>query len=215
VSALLVGVVGEHALESVGYPAIFLLAMIEAICIPFPSEVTFGFTAALAAQHEAGLTLAGVILVGVAGEIVGSVIAYWIGRTGGRAVVDRWGKYVLLTHHDLDRADEFMARRGAPAVIIGRMIPLLRAFISLVAGIGEMPFWRFLASTAIGTAIYCTAISLIGYALGDNWHKIQKGFTYASVVVLVVIVAAVAFALWHRWRRVQAARAGAGGEPGV
>lgn len=181
-----------------GYPAIFVVAFIEAICIPFPSEITFGFTGALAAEGH--LSLAAVIAVGVAGEFLGSLAAYVIGRTGGRALVERHGKYVLLSGGDVDRATAFMARVGAPAVLIGRMVPLLRAFISLVAGIGEVPPVRFALSSFVGTAIYGSALASIGYALGTGWHRIVKGFTAASIVVVAMIVLALAVAVWHRWR---------------
>jgi membrane protein DedA with SNARE-associated domain len=188
----------EHLLLHWGYPAIFLVALIEAICIPFPSEITFGFTGALAAEGH--LSLAAVIVVGVAGEFVGSLAAYVIGRTGGRALVERHGKYVLLSGRDVDRATAFLDRVGAPAVLVGRMVPLLRAFISLVAGIGEMPPVRFAVSSFVGTAIYGTALASIGYALGTGWHRIVKGFTDASLVVVALIVLALALAVWHRWR---------------
>ncbi len=181
-----------------GYPAIFLVALIEAICIPFPSEITFGFTGALAAEGH--LSLAAVIVVGVAGEFVGSLIAYVIGRTGGRALVERHGKYVLLSGRDVDRATAFLARVGAPAVLIGRMVPLLRALISLVAGIGEVPPVPFAISSFVGTAIYGSALASIGYALGTGWHRIVKGFTDASIVVVALIVVVLAVAIWHRWR---------------
>lgn len=192
-----------HWLETVGYPAIFFLALVETICIPFPSEITFGYTAALAAQGQDGFSLLWVIVIGVLGEVCGSVVAYFIGKKGGRPAVDRWGKYVLLTHRDLDRADAFMARRGMLAVAVGRMLPLLRAFVSLAAGIGEMPFWRFLGATAIGTTVYVTAVASAGYALGASWHRIVKGFTVAGVVVLVVVVIIGAFAFYHRIRQVR------------
>jgi membrane protein DedA with SNARE-associated domain len=188
----------EHLLLHWGYPAIFLVALIEAICIPFPSEITFGFTGALAAEGH--LSLAAVIMVGVAGEFIGSLAAYVIGRTGGRALVERHGKYVLLSGRDVDRATAFLDRVGAPAVLVGRMVPLLRAFISLVAGIGEMPPVRFAVSSFVGTAIYGTALASIGYALGTGWHRIVKGFTDASLVVVALIVLALALAVWHRWR---------------
>jgi membrane protein DedA with SNARE-associated domain len=188
----------EHLLLHWGYPAIFLVALIEAICIPFPSEITFGFTGALAAEGH--LSLAAVIVVGVSGEFVGSLIAYVIGRTGGRALVERHGKYVLLSGRDVDRATAFMNRVGAPAVLVGRMVPLLRAFISLVAGIGEMPPVGFALSSFVGTALYGSALASIGYALGTGWHRIVKGFTDASLVVVALVVVALAFAVWHRWR---------------
>lgn len=193
-----------HLLQTVGYPAIFLVAVLEAMCVPFPSEVTFGFTAALAAQGKDGFSLPWVIVVGVIGEVCGSIIAYVIGRTGGRAAVDRWGKYVLLTHKDLDRADVYMARRGVLTVVIGRMLPILRAFVSLVAGIGEMPVVRFVLATTVGTVLYGVAAASLGYALGASWHRIVRGFTLAGVVALVLVAAVVVLAVYHRWRAVKA-----------
>jgi len=190
----------EHFLDQYGYAAIFFVALVEAVCIPFPSEITFGATAAFAAQHRYGFSLPGVIISGVAGEIVGCAVAYVVGRSGGRTVIDRYGKYVLLTHKDLDRADAFMATRGILSVFFGRLIPLIRAVISLVAGIGEMPFGQFLASTAVATALYGTGVAVLGYELGSNFHKYTKGFTYAGVVVAVVALVVIGLGVVHRLR---------------
>jgi membrane protein DedA with SNARE-associated domain len=199
----------EHFLDQYGYAAIFLVALVEAIAIPFPSEVTFGFTAALAAQGKYGFSLPGVIGAGVAGEIIGCVVAYFIGRSGGRALIDRYGRFVLLSHADLDRADRFMEKRGAPAVFIGRFIPVVRAVISLVAGVGEMPFSRFLLSTGVATALYGAGVASLGYALGHNWHRIVKGFTAAGIVVVVIVVLVIVVAVVHRVRALRAERNGA------
>jgi membrane protein DedA with SNARE-associated domain len=196
----------EHLLTHYGYAAIFLVALIEAVCIPFPSEITFGFTAALAAEHRYHFHVVPVIAVAVVGEICGCVVAYAIGKSGGRAVIDRYGKYVLLSHKDLDRADRFMAERGVLSVFFGRFIPLIRAVISLIAGIGEMPFWQFLISTSASTAIYGVVLGIVGYDLGKNWHKIVKGFTYAGVLVGVVVLAVIAFGVYHRLRALRAER---------
>jgi membrane protein DedA with SNARE-associated domain len=151
-----------------------------------------------------------VILVAVVGEICGCVVSYFIGKRGGRALVDRYGKYVLLSHKDLDRADRFMADRGVLSVFFGRFIPLVRAVISLIAGIGEMPFWRFLISTSLATAIYGVALGLIGYDLGRNWHKIVKGFTYAGVVVGILVVVIIGLGVLHRLRSLRVERDAAG-----
>jgi membrane protein DedA with SNARE-associated domain len=199
----------EHFLEHFSYAAVFLIALIEAVAIPFPSEITFGYTAALAAQHQ-HFSVVPVILVAVVGEICGCVVAYFIGKSGGRALVDRYGKYVLLSHKDLDRADRFMADRGILSVFFGRFIPFIRAVISLIAGIGEMPFWRFFISTSLATAIYGVVIGAIGYDLGKNWHKIVKGFTYAGVVVVVIVVVVIVLAVVHRARALRAERDAAG-----
>jgi membrane protein DedA with SNARE-associated domain len=191
----------EHFLQNWGYPAVFVLALVEAMCIPFPSEITFGFAGALAAEGH--FNLAGVIAVGLAGEFLGSMIGYAVGRTGGRALVDRYGKYVFISGSDLDRAHRFMMRRGDPAVAVGRMLPLVRTFVSLVAGIGEMAVVPFAIFTLIGTAVYAAAIASAGYGLGSGWHKLVKGFTAASFVLLGLAVVAIVVFMWHRWRVVK------------
>lgn len=190
----------EHFLDQYGYAAIFFVALVEAVCIPFPSEITFGATAALAAQHKYGFTLPGVVAAAVIGEIIGSVLAYVIGKSGGRALIDRFGKYVLLSHKDLDRADAFMARRGVLSVLFGRCIPLIRAVISLVAGIGEMNFPRFVASTATATALYGIGVATLGYELGANFHKYTKAFTYTGLVVAAAVIVVVVLGVVHRLR---------------
>jgi membrane protein DedA with SNARE-associated domain len=149
----------------------------------------------------APLNLAVVILVAVAGEILGSLAGYAIGRYGGRALVDKVGKYVLLTHRDLDRAEAWFARRGEPFVLFGRFIPLLRSFVSFAAGLGEMALPKFLAFTVIGCAIWCTALVSLGYSLGASYNHVLKAFSYAGYVLAALAVIAVAFVLWHRWRQ--------------
>jgi membrane protein DedA with SNARE-associated domain len=188
----------EHFLQTWGYTAVFVLALAEAMFIPFPSEITFGFGGALAAEGH--FSLAGVILVGLAGEFVGSMIGYVIGRTGGRALVERYGKYVLISTDDVDRAHRFMAKRGDPAVAVGRMLPFVRTFVSLVAGIGEMAAVPFAIFSLIGTAVYGTAVAAAGYGLGSGWHRLVKGFTDAGFVILGLAVLAIAVFVWHRWR---------------
>jgi membrane protein DedA with SNARE-associated domain len=194
----------EHFLQSWGYAAIFVLALVEAICIPFPSEITFGFAGALAAEGH--FSLAGVIGVGLAGEFIGSMIGYAVGRTGGRALVDRYGKYLLISTADIDRAHRFLERRGDGAVAIGRMLPLVRTFVSLVAGIGDMAVAPFAIFTLIGTAVYSSAIAGAGYGLGSGWHKLVRGFSTASFVLLGLAVVAIAAFMWHRWRAVKSER---------
>lgn len=191
----------EHFLQSWGYTAIFVLALVEAICIPFPSEITFGFAGALAAEGH--FSLAAVIGVGLAGEFIGSMIGYTIGRTGGRALVDKYGKFFLISSSDLDRANRFLARRGDPAVALGRVLPFVRTFVSLVAGIGEMAAVPFAIFSFIGTAVYSAAIASAGYGLGSSWHKLVRGFTDAGFVVLGLAVIAIAVFVWHRWRAVK------------
>jgi len=156
------------------------------------------FAGALAATGR--LELAAVIAIGTAGELIGALVAYTVGRTGGRALVDRFGKYVLIAPGDLVRAERWFARRGEPGIFFGRMIPLVRAFISLPAGIAEMPVVRFGVFTALGSLVWTGALAGVGYGLGGRWHEITKGFDDAGYVLLGVIVVAVAAVIVHRWR---------------
>lgn len=200
----------EHFITSWGYLAIFVLTVAEACCLPVPSEITLGLGGALASgytlqgtvEHHP-LRLAFVILIGIAGELVGSYIAYVVGRTGGRAVVDRFGKYLLLSHRDLDRAEAWFARRGEPTVMIGRVIPIVRAFVSLVAGVAEMPPVRFGVYTTIGVAAWVSGLASIGYGLGSRWHSMVKGFGDAGYVVVGLVVVVLVLAFVHRVRVVR------------
>ena len=181
----------QHFISTYGYLAVFLFTVLEAGCIPIPSELTLGLAGALASgavdpQHKLNLVL--VIVIGVVGELVGSFIAY----TVGRAFVDRFGKYLLLTHKDLDRAEAWFARRGPSAVLIGRVVPVVRTFISFPAGVAEMPVVTFGVFTALGVTVWVGVLAGIGYALGHQYHSMVKAFGAASYVVAALVVAALA-----------------------
>jgi len=202
----------EHLLSTWGYLALFAATAISSLGIPIGSELAMGYAGALASgqliagsQHH-HLTLGAVILVAVGGELVGSLVGYAIGIFGGRPLVDRLGKYVLLTHRDLDRAERWFARRGDPFVLFGRLIPLLRSFVSVAAGLGEMAIIRFLIYTILGSAIFCATLISIGYALGSSWHHVVKDFSYAGYVAAVLAVVVVAAAIYHRVRTLRAER---------
>jgi membrane protein DedA with SNARE-associated domain len=201
----------EHLLTTWGYLALFAATMVSSLGIPIGSELAMGYGGALASgQLISGshhhLTLGAVIVVAVAGEVVGSLIGYGIGIFGGRPLVDRLGKYVLLTHRDLDRAERWFARRGDPFVLFGRLIPLLRSFVSVAAGLGEMAIVRFLIYTVLGSAIFCATLISIGYTLGASWHHVVKDFSYAGYVAAALAVLVVGAALYHRVRTLRAER---------
>jgi membrane protein DedA with SNARE-associated domain len=192
----------EHFLATWGYLALFAATLISSLGIPIGSEIAIGYSGALASgqltvSHN-HMTLPLVIVVATLGEVVGSLFGYAIGRYGGRPLVDRVGRYVLLTHRDLDRAEAWFARRGEPFVLIGRFIPLLRSFISLAAGLGEMAIAKFVVFTVIGCAIWCGALASIGYSLGSSWHHVLKDFSYAGYVVAALVVVAVVVLIFHR-----------------
>jgi membrane protein DedA with SNARE-associated domain len=198
----------EHILATWGYLALFGIATLAALGIPVGSEIAIGYAGVLASgQVVTGrhhhLELALVIIVATLGEVTGSSIGYAIGRFGGRSLVDRIGKYVLLTHKDLDRAEAWFARRGEPLVFFGRFIPFVRSFVSIAAGIGEMAFAKFLAFTLAACAIWCGGLAGIGFALGSSWHRIITDFSYVGyLAVAVFVVVAIAF-VTHRLRQLR------------
>ncbi|HWD24504.1 MAG TPA: DedA family protein [Acidimicrobiales bacterium] len=201
----------EHLLVTWGYLALFVATFISAMGIPVGSEIAIGYGGALASGHlttgaHDHLSLGLVIVVAALGEIVGSSVGYLIGRFGGRPLVDKVGKYILLTHEDLDRAEAWFARRGEPVVFFGRFIPLLRSFISVAAGLGEMGAAKFLAFTTLACAMWCAALASIGYSLGSSWHHVLKDFSYAGYVVAVLIVLGVATLFAHRIKKVRSER---------
>jgi membrane protein DedA with SNARE-associated domain len=200
----------EHFLETWGYAAVFVLSFISAMGLPVGAEVALIYGGVLASGQVPGegtpLNLAVVILLGIAGEVLGSFAGYSIGRFGGRALVDKFGKYVLLTHKDLDRAEAWFARRGDPFVFFGRFIPLLRSFVSFAAGLGEMALGKFTAFTVIAVSIWCAALVSLGYSLGSSYNHVLKAFSYAGYVAAVIAVIAVALIFLHRWRAYRAER---------
>jgi membrane protein DedA with SNARE-associated domain len=184
-----------------------VLSFISSMGLPVGAELAIIGGGALASGQIAGgkpLNLAIVIILATLGEVLGSAAGYGIGRYGGRPLVDRVGKYVLLTHKDLDRAEAWFARRGEPVVFFGRFIPLLRSFVSFAAGLGEMAIGKFLLYTVIACAIWCTALASIGYSLGKTYDQVVHAFSYAGYVLVALAVIAVVVVFWHRYRSYKA-----------
>jgi membrane protein DedA with SNARE-associated domain len=201
----------EHFLATWGYLAVFVLSFISSMGLPVGAEVAIIYGGVLASgqvPHEPHhLNLGAVIVVAVLAEILGSLAGYLIGYFGGRTLVDRVGKYVLLTHRDLDRAEAWFARRGEPVVLFGRFIPLLRSFVSFAAGLGEMAIAKFLLFTVVGCAIWCAALTTVGYELGSSYRHVLNGFSDAGYVLAAIFVLAVVVLFVHRLRVMRAERA--------
>ena len=198
---LIISEISKH-----GYLAIFGLMILESACIPIPSEAIMGFGGAL----SAGIAIAGVTVhlnilsvasLGVAGNLIGSLIAYAVGRTGGRAAVERWGKYILIRHKDLDKSETFFAKRGDIAVLIGRILPVVRTFISFPAGIAEMPVAKFSFFTILGSIPWTFGLAYAGKALAANWQSVANDATPISVLFGLVIIGWIAW--WYIKRRQQ------------
>jgi membrane protein DedA with SNARE-associated domain len=196
--------------------AIVLFGVLEAACIPISSELTFLLGGAVASgaipgthQHPSLLL---VIILGTLAELVGSYFSYGVGRWGGHPLVRRWGRYVLVTEADVARAERFLAGRGAWALPVARMLPFVRAFASIVAGLVDIPPVRFGILSLIGTLVYVVALSSIGYSLGSEWAKLNHTISMVGYIVgAVVVLAIIAFVIirLREFRRENASRGGA------
>jgi membrane protein DedA with SNARE-associated domain len=194
-------------LENHGLLIVFVTMIAESACIPIPSEIVVPYGGFLAAQGHTQLWA--VILVATLANLIGSSIAYGIGRFGGRALFLRYGRYVGVSAHHMDRADHWFERYGPATVFFTRMMPGIRTFISLPAGIAKMPFSKFLIYSLFGSIIWNTGLAYLGYAAGkaageDPWGRLQETFARYNhifyIVVGVVVVALIAWGVW-RWRR--------------
>jgi membrane protein DedA with SNARE-associated domain len=191
-----------------GYVAVFLLMMLGCMCIPIPSEAVMAFAGALCAPAFAAsvlgtpadaLAVEWVIVWGIAGSMVGSWLAYGLGAWGGRPAIKRWGKYLLMRPHEVERAHGWFERRGEAVVFLGRLVPLIRAFVSLPAGVARMELRRFSLFTLFGVIPWCVGLALAGRALGDRWQSIERYFV--PLAVLAGIGVLVLAGWWVRKRR--------------
>jgi membrane protein DedA with SNARE-associated domain len=188
----------ESFLAQAGLAAVFLFGFLEACCVPIPSEITFGFAGVLAGEGH--FSIVAVIIVGTVAELIGSFVAYTVGRVGERPLVHKFGRYLLITNADIDRAERFFAGRGAWALPVGRCLPVVRTFVSIVAGFSQMPALLFGVLSLIGTAVWVTAISLIGYSLSSTWQSIAHGIALAGYAIAAVAVIAIAAFVMYRLR---------------
>jgi len=194
-------------ISSAGYLGIVVLMGIESACIPLPSEVIMPFSGYLV--YAGRFHLLWVATAGAIGCNLGSVIAYEVGFFGGRPLVERYGSYILLSRNELDWADRFFVRWGSAAVFIARLLPVIRTFIALPAGIARMPRLRFHIYTFVGSWPWCLMLAYIGMKLGEKWEtdpRLKLWFHRFDEVIVAVLLAAAAAFLWSRWaHRIRAA----------
>lgn len=184
-----------------GYVGIALLMAIESACIPLPSEIIMPFAGYLVSTGRFDLYLAAT--AGAIGCNLGSIVAYEIGKRGGRPVAERWGRYLLIGPGELDAADRFFARWGGIAVLIGRLLPVIRSFIAFPAGVARMRLVPFHVYTFVGSWPWCFGLAWVGMRLGDKWNsdpRVKAAFHRADLLIGIVLVALVAFYIWHRIR---------------
>ncbi|HEV2175924.1 MAG TPA: DedA family protein [Terriglobia bacterium] len=181
-----------------GYPGIVLLMAIESACIPLPSEVIMPFSGYLVAMGR--FKLAWVAIAGALGCNAGSAVAYYVGALGGRPLAEKYGRYVLVSRHDLDRADRWFARYGNRTVFFARLLPVVRTFIALPAGIARMNFLQFNIYTFLGSLPWCWALAYVGVKLGSHWTDLSPYFRRFDAVLAVLILLAIVWFVRNRWK---------------
>lgn len=190
-------------IAAAGYLGVVGLMALESACIPVPSEVIMPFAGYLASTDRFSLTLAAT--AGAVGCNLGSTPAYMVAARVGRAGIERWGHYILLLPEDLDRADKFFLRFGSAAILVGRLLPVVRTFIAVPAGLARMPLLRFQIYTFLGSWPWCYALAYIGFRLGKSWNSDSqlRAFMHKfDVAVIGLLVLSVTYLIWrHLWRR--------------
>jgi len=188
-------------ISATGYAGVALLMAIESACVPLPSEIIMPFSGYLV--HTGQLTLIGVAIAGALGCNLGSAVAYWIGAAGGRPFIAKYGRFVLLDHRDLQRAEHFFARYGSITVLIGRLLPIVRTFIALPAGIAKMSQVKFHIYTFVGSLPWCYALAYAGMKLGQAWDtdpRFKAVYHRFHLAVEVLILAAAIWFVWTHWK---------------
>ena len=190
-----------------GYLGVTGLMAIESACIPLPSEIIMPFAGYLVSVGR--FNLIGAATAGAIGCNIGSTIAYLVAAYGGRAAFERWGRYVLIRHEEIDRAEQFFARYGAVTVFVGRLLPVVRTFISFPAGLARMPMLKFQIYSFIGSWPWCLALAYVGMVLGARWDSdptLRRLFHEFDAVIIAVVAAGCAWFIWSRWSKVRRPR---------
>jgi membrane protein DedA with SNARE-associated domain len=191
-----------NLISALSYPGIVLAMLIESACIPLPSEVIMPFAGNLVWQGRFDFHL--VAWLGAIGNLLGSWIAYWVGRVGGRAFINKWGRYVFITRHDLDKADHWFSKHGRATVFFSRMMPIIRTFISLPAGIAKMNFWQFTIFSFAGALPWCYFLTWLGFIMENEWRNLGNYFHGADYVIAGLILIVL---VWWIYRHIKHWRA--------
>ena len=188
-------------ISKMGYLGVVLLMAIESACIPLPSEIIMPFSGYLVSRGE--MNLWGVGIAGAVGCVLGSLVAYWIGMYGGRPFIEKYGKYILLSRHDLDIADRWFAKYGEVIVFVSRLLPAIRTFIAFPAGVARMNLTRFVIYTFAGSLPWCLALAYVGQKLGEQWDKDDTLKTWFHRFDFLIGIAGVLFVTWWIWRHIK------------
>jgi membrane protein DedA with SNARE-associated domain len=188
-------------ISTFGYTGIFLTMAIESACIPLPSEIIMPFAGYLVTTGQ--FTMLGVTLAGAIGNVAGSIVAYYAGVWGGRPFVERYGPFMLVSLKDIEMADRWFAKYGEAAVFFGRMLPIVRTFISLPAGIAGVNIYRFILFTFLGALPWCYLLAYVGVKMGEHWEQLRDYFRQFDIVIGVGLALAIGYFVWSHWPRRQ------------
>jgi len=189
-----------HLIQSAGYFGVFILMMLNSLLVPVPSEVTLLFAGYL--THTGALSLPLVILIGASGDLVGALIAYAIGYFLEEnilvSLIDKYGKFILLSKHEYLKAVSMYKKYGSGITFFSRLLPGVRTFISLPAGLSEMKIWKFALFSFLGSLVWCTLLSSIGYYLGAHWDSIGPVFHKFEIVIVTLFILLIAYYIYHK-----------------
>lgn len=196
----------EMLFNAIGWPGVVVIMALESANIPIPSEITMPLSGWMLAQAQGRSQWYALLAGGFYGALgctIGSIVSYFLGAYGGRPVLEKYGRYILISHHDIEWADRWFERWGEPTAFFSRLLPIVRTFISLPAGVARMPFWRFTIYSFVGSFIWCAALAWGGYQFGARWEElraIMRPFDIPIALVLLVLFA------WFLKRHIDRAR---------
>ncbi len=196
----------ENVYLTLGWPGVVLLMAVESACIPLPSEIIMPLAGWMLIE-KAGLSIWYLLLAGFCGgvgNVIGSWIAYWVGAKGGLPFLRRWGKFILITHDDLDRATLWFDKYGNMITLIARFLPAVRTFISLPAGIARMKLFKFSLFAFIGSFIWSLGLAYGGYILGQNWETLRETMRPFDIPIIAAVLLLIAFYFWWKIRKIRA-----------
>lgn len=185
-------------ISSTGYFGIFFLMALESACIPIPSEIIMPFSGFLVFEDK--FSFPWVVFWGTIGNLIGSIAAYGVGYYGGRPLLEKYGKFFLISRHDLDLADKWFAKYGNLSIFFSRMLPAVRTFISLPAGIARMSFWRFCLYTFLGSLPWSFFLTYAGLIMGENWHGLEVYFRKFDWAMAVLTIIVLGFFVYHKFQ---------------
>ncbi len=199
--AEIISVVSDFIIQlisSLSYFGVVIAMAVESACIPLPSEIILPFSGFLVYQGQFNLWLAA--LAGTTGCLIGSLAAYYVGKWGGRPLVEKYGKYILISHHDLNWADHWFKKYGEITIFFGRLLPVIRTFISFPAGVARMNIWKFSLYTILGSFPWCLLLVYVGQRLGGQWENLKGLFHRFDLVIGIILIAGIT---WYVWRHIR------------